>query len=471
MKPTDLLILFTCCLITAVITVAGTRLFLAPASAPPPAVAAELINPKLEDLRLRTFASSSPTNFISAAESVTPAVVFIRCFGQRTSRLEPNAEITTTGSGVIVDGNGLIATNNHVIDGAQRIRVLLDDKREFDAEVIGVDEATDLALLRIRPNSVLPSLDFGNSDSLRVGEWVLAVGNPFSLNSTVTAGIVSAKGRSIDVLEAADRIESFIQSDAAVNPGNSGGALVNTNGELVGINTAILTNSGRHEGFAFAIPGNLANRVLNDLEQYGEVKRARLGVYIQAVNDAQAKRLGLTSAQGVLVTNLTPNGAALRAGLEVGDVMTALNGVAISSAPEMQEQLSRYRPGEKIRISFIRNGRKRSATALLRDKDNRAKALVSHQENDLLHQLGFEVRALTPQEVTVFPNGGVIVMSIFRNSAIEATNMNVGFVITAVNSEPVTTVEGFLKLVGKEGELLFKGEYEGYEGDYFYRVE
>ncbi len=471
MKPTDLLILFTCCLFTAVITVAGTRLFLAPAAAPPEMAATDLINPRIEDLRLRTFASSAPTDFITAAESVTRAVVFIRCFGQRTSRLEPNAEITTTGSGVIIDGSGLIATNNHVIEGAQRIRVLLDDKREFDAEIIGVDAATDLALLRIRPNGQLPSLVFGNSDSLRVGEWVLAVGNPFSLNSTVTAGIVSAKGRSIDVLEAADRIESFIQSDAAVNPGNSGGALVNTNGELVGINTAILTNSGRHEGFAFAIPGNLASRVLNDLQRYGEVKRARLGVYIQAVNDAQAKRLGLPAAAGVLITNLTPNGAALRAGLEVGDVMTALNGIAISSAPEMQEQLSRYRPGQKIRISYIRNGRKRSATALLRDKENRAKALVSHQEDDLLHQLGFEVRALTPPEQKLYPNGGVFVMSIFRNRAIEATNMNVGFVITAVNNKPVTSLKEFLQLISTEGELLFKGKYEGYEGNYFYRVE
>lgn len=258
MKPNDLLILLCCCLCTAVFTVAGTYLFLAPAAAPPTVAPATMINPRLEDLRLRTFTSSSPTDFIAAAEVVTPAVVFIRCFGQRTSRLEPNARITTTGSGVIIDKEGFIATNNHVIEGAERIRVLLGDKREYDAEVIGVDESTDLALLRIRPTGPLPSLAFGNSDSLRVGEWVLAVGNPFSLNSTVTAGIVSAKGRSIDVLEAADRIESFIQTDAAVNPGNSGGALVNTNGELIGINTAILTNSGRHEGFAFAVPGNLA---------------------------------------------------------------------------------------------------------------------------------------------------------------------------------------------------------------------
>ncbi len=471
MKPTDLLILTSCCILSALLALVGAYTFLAPAAAPPNTPSELQVNPRLEDLRLRTFASSSPTDFIAAASQVTPAVVFIRCYGQRTSAFETNVESTTTGSGVIIGEDGLIATNNHVIKGAERIRVLLEDKREFDAEVIGVDESTDLALLRVRPNGQLPRLNFGNSDSLQVGEWVLAVGNPFSLNSTVTAGIVSAKGRSIDVLEAKDRIESFIQTDAAVNPGNSGGALVNTNGELIGISTAILTNSGRHEGFAFAIPGNLASRVLADLERFGEVKRAHLGVYIQAVNDAQAKSLGLASASGVLITNLTPNGSALRAGLEVGDVMTALNGIAISSAPEMQEQLSRYRPGQKIRISYIRNGRKRSTTAKLRDKENKAKALVSHQEEDILHHLGFEVRALNGEEEKSFPKGGVNVLSIFRDSPIEATNMNVGFVITAINEQPVGSLADFMRLIGQEGELLFKGQYLGYEGDYFYRVE
>ena len=470
MKPTDILILLTCCLVSAGLAVGGTLLVLQPAAAAAPVVAERPPAPRLDDPRLRSFAGSTPTDFTTAAERVTPAVVALRCFGRRTSRVEPNVAASTTGSGVIVDPTGLIATNNHVIRGAERIRVLLGDKREYDAEVLGVDESTDLALLRIRPAGELAALRFGNSDSLRVGEWVLAVGNPFSLNSTVTAGIVSAKGRSIDVLEASDRIESFIQSDAAVNPGNSGGALVNTRGELVGINTAILTNSGRHEGFAFAVPGNLANRVLADLEQFGEVKRARLGVYIQAVNDAQARRLGLDRAAGVLITNLTPNGSALRAGLEVGDVMIALNGTPINSAPEMQEQLSRYRPGQKIRIRYIRNGRRRSATALLRDKANNAKALVSHQDENLLHHLGFEVRELTEAERAVAPSG-VYVRSIFAGSPVAATNMNVGFVVTHVNEAPVADQAGFLRLIGQEGELMLRGRYAGYEGDYFYRIE
>ena len=285
-----------------------------------------------------------------------------------------------TGSGVIIDERGLIATNRHVIEDATRIRVILGDKREYDATLIGEDESTDLALLKIKPERSLPFLNFGDSDSLRIGEWVLAVGNPFSLNSTVTAGIVSGKGRSIDVLEPEDRIESFIQTDAAVNPGNSGGALVNTSGELIGINTAILSSSGRHQGFAFAIPGNLVQRVLEDLRDYGEVRRAVLGAYIQGVNAAQAKSLGLEAAEGVLITGLRDNSPALRGGLKVDDVITAINGTALNSAGEFQEQLSRYRPGERIRVTYFRDGRSRSLRVLLRDKDNNPRKLVGREE-------------------------------------------------------------------------------------------
>ena len=470
MNSKTLLLLLACCLFSALLAVAGTVLVVPRLLSPDPAPASTpASNLKIEDLRLRSFASATPTDFTSAAESVTPAVVFIRCLSQRTSRLEPKARVSTTGSGVIIDADGFIATNHHVVKGAESIRVLLGNKREYDAEVIGVDESTDLALLRVRADRPLPSLAFGNSDSLRVGEWVLAVGNPFSLNSTVTAGIVSGKGRSIDVLEASDRIESFIQTDAAVNSGNSGGALVNTAGELIGINTAILTNSGRHEGFAFAIPGNLANRILTDLRAFGEVKRARLGVYIQAVNDAQARSLGLDEAAGVLITNLSPNGSALRAGLEVGDVMTAINGEAINSAPAMQEQLSRYRPGQRVRISYIRNGRKRAATALLRDKQNEVKALVSNEEDDLLDQLGFEVRELHPEEQKI-ADSGVLVRSVYLGSPVACTNMQVGFIITHVNDDAVTSASQFADLVATEGRLIFRGRYAGYEGDYFYEV-
>lgn len=468
MKRLDLLILLSCCILSALLALTADRIFFASRVLAPQTNAGE--NLRLEERALSRFAGSTPTDFIRAATQVTPGVVFVRSFRDRVSRMEPNVESSTSGSGVIISPDGLIATNNHVIEGAERIRIVLGDKREFDATVLGVDESTDLALLSIRAQN-LPGLQFGNSDSLKIGEWVLAVGNPFNLNSTVTAGIVSAKGRSIDVLEPEDRIESFIQSDAAVNPGNSGGALVNTNGELIGINTAIITNSGRHEGYAFAIPGNLALRVLNDLRDFGEVKRAVLGVYIQGVNDAQAKRLGLATAKGVLITNLTPDGAALRAGLEIGDVMTALNGVNINSAPEMQEQLSKYRPGEKIRISYLRNGRERKATALLRDKSNRTRALVSDSFDDRLHRMGFELRNLTSQEKELFPAGGVKVIAIFRDSPIEATNMNADFIIQEINGKKVRSLEQLMNFLDDKDGVLFRGVYEGYEGEYYYQVE
>ncbi|THH41266.1 trypsin-like peptidase domain-containing protein [Neolewinella litorea] len=465
MSLRTLLVFAVACFASAILGVAAGRYFVPVTSAAPP-----VVNPSREDLRLRTFASTTPTNFITAAERVIPAVVSVRSYMRDALVSGAGGSSVTTGSAVIISSDGLVATNNHVIEGARRVRVTLQDRREFNARVIGVDESTDLALLKINATD-LPAVFFGNSDSLRVGEWVLAVGNPYSLNSTVTTGIVSAKGRSIDVLRPDDRIESFIQTDAAVNPGNSGGALVNTAGELIGINTAIITNSGRHEGYAFAIPGNLARRVLNDLRDYGEVQRAVLGVWIQGINDAQAKRLQLPTASGALITDLTPDGPAARAGLQMGDVMTAINGVAINSSPEMQEQLSRYRPGQRVRVTFIRQGRSRSKTVLLRDKSNRPGQLVSERSDDRLHLLGFELRDLNVGEWNTFPHGGVRVVSIFRDSPIAATQMNAGFVITSLNGQPVVGLDDLVRRIKQVERPLFGGIYEGYEGEYYYRPE
>ena len=429
----------------------------------PPASAAEPA-PSLARPGPASFASATPTEFTTAAAAVTPAVVFIRTTFRDGTLDRPNLESVSSGSGVLFRPDGLIATNNHVVEGASRIRVTLSDRREYDAVLIGADASTDLALLRI-PARGLPFLPFGNSDSLRVGEWVLAVGNPFELTSTVTAGIVSAKGRSIDVLRPDDRIESFIQTDAAVNPGNSGGALVNTNGELVGINTAILTKTGRHEGFAFAIPGNLAQRVLDDLNRFGEVRRARLGARVQGVNDAQARQLGLRAARGVLITDLSRGGSALRAGLEVGDVIVAINNQAVNGSPQLQEQLSRYRPGQRVRLTYIRNRRRRHVTVLLRDTDNAVRALVSERADDLLHRLGFEVRPDTAD------GGGIRVISVFRDSPVAATNMNAGFLITQVNGRRISELDDFLEALRSENALLFAGTYAGYAGEYYYQLE
>ncbi len=422
-----------------------------------------------QNLSLRTFASSAPTDFIAASNRVIPAVASVRAYhpGSLLSGFENGS--STSGSAVVISSNGYIATNNHVVDGARRIRVTLPDRREFNARVIGVDESTDLALLKVDAENLTPA-SFGNSDSLQVGEWVLAIGNPYSLNSTVTTGIVSAKGRSIDVLRADDRIESFIQTDAAVNPGNSGGALVNTAGELIGINTAIITNSGRHEGYAFAIPGNLARRVLNDLRDYGEVKRAVMGIWIQGINDAQAKQLRLPSAKGAVITDLTPEGPAALGGLAMGDVLIAINDIEVNSSPEMQEQLSRYRPGERVRVSYIRNGRVRELSILLRDKRNQPGLLVSERSDDLLHRLGFQVRGLTYEEYDRFPQGGVKIVSIFGGTPVARTNMRQGFIVTGINGKAVSNLEDFFDHLIRSETILFKGLYEGFGGDYYYQV-
>ena len=442
---------------------AGRLLFSGPEST------ASAVNPSRAELRLRTFAGSTPTDFTTAADRITPAVVSVS--SHLRSGLTGQGGGVTTGSAVILSPDGYLATNNHVIEGARRVRITLRDKREFNARIIGVDESTDLALLKIAADN-LPTVAFGNSDSLRVGEWVLAVGNPYSLISTVTTGIVSAKGRSLNVLHAEDRIESFIQTDAAVNPGNSGGALVNTAGELVGINTAIITNSGRHEGYAFAIPANLARRVLNDLRDFGEVKRAVLGVWIQGINDAQARRLELPAASGALIIDVTPGGTGDRAGLRKGDVLIAINGQPINTRPEMQEQLSRYRPGQRVQVTYYREGREREVSILLRDKANRAGYLVSDRSDNRFHVLGFELRDLNEYELKDHPTGGVRVVSIFRHSPIAATNMNAGFTITTVNGKPFGNLAGLLNRMPAPGEeLLFGGTYPAYEGEYFYRPD
>ncbi len=262
----------------------------------------------------------------------------------------------SAGSGVVIFKNGYIVTNYHVVENATSFEVVLADKRELKATLVGKDPNTDLALLKVDTNDLTP-LRLGDSDELKVGEWVLAVGNPFNLTSSVTAGIVSAKARSIQILK--DRkfsIESFIQTDAVVNPGNSGGALVNAKGELVGINTAIISETGGYEGFSFAIPSNLVIKVASDLREFGEVQRAVLGVVIGDVNGTIAKDLKLEKVEGVLVQSVNQGTTASDARLEPNDVIIAINNVKVTSIPELQEQVARYRPGDIISIDYIRSG-------------------------------------------------------------------------------------------------------------------
>lgn len=298
----------------------------------------------------RTWTAGVVENFTETARKVTDAVVNITTFNASGYRL-------ASGSGVIISMDGYIITNNHVIEQGKTYEVTLSNKRTMEATLVGRDQTTDLALLKVGGRNLAP-LSFGNSDAVEVGEWVLAVGNPFNLNSTVTAGIVSAKARNINILEETYAIESFIQTDAVVNSGNSGGALVNIHGELIGINTAIMSESGGYEGYSFAIPANLVRKVANDLRQHGSVKRAILGVRISDVNEDMATKLGLPSIAGVYITDITRGGSAEDAGLSSGDVIVRVNGVSIESTPQLQEQVAVMRPGDRISVEFYRQGRK-----------------------------------------------------------------------------------------------------------------
>lgn len=289
----------------------------------------------------------APDDFVAVSERVTGSVVNIQVF----DGISPLGG----GSGVVLTTDGYIATNYHVIEGASRIQVTLNDKRELAARIIGSDPTTDLALLKVRATGLRP-VSFADSDRVRIGEWALAIGNPFNLTSTVTAGIISAKARSINILPGTYSIESFIQTDAAVNPGNSGGALVNDRGELIGINSAIMSERGSYEGYSFAIPSNLVSKVMSDLKDYGKVQRALLGVNIAEVNEFVARDLNLPIIAGVLVRSVTPGGSAEEAGLKAGDVILKVNGIDTNSVPELQEQVARFRPGDAITLEFVREG-------------------------------------------------------------------------------------------------------------------
>jgi Do/DeqQ family serine protease len=314
-----------------------------------------------------------------AAERTVHAVVHVRTksmvepqvgnpiiewfYGDRYSRPR---EVRGYGSGVIISEDGYIITNNHVIEDAENVEVKLNDNRTFTAEIVGRDPSTDIALLKIKTND-LPFIKYGDSDQLRLGEWVLAVGNPFNLTSTVTAGIVSAKGRNLGILDNDLRIESFIQTDAALNMGNSGGALVNTQGLLVGITSAIVSPSGAYAGNSFAIPVSIVKKVVEDLKQYGEVQRAIIGVNITEVTQEDAEKQKLDEVKGALITNIVSGGSAETAGLKEKDIIVKFNGITVGTPSELQEQVGKYRPGDKANVTYIRNGKEFTVPIVLKN--------------------------------------------------------------------------------------------------------
>lgn len=288
---------------------------------------------------------------------VTLEDLFGQFFGSQPRRQQRNygePQPTGSGSGVILDSLGYIVTNNHVVDGAEKVKVTLNDKRVYAARIVGTDPSTDLALLKIEADNLSP-IEIGNSDDLRVGEWVLAVGNPFNLTSTVTAGIVSAKGRNLN-MSGSMKIESFIQTDAAVNPGNSGGALVNLNGELVGINSAIASQTGSFAGYAFAIPVSIMKKIVTDLKYYGAVQRALLGIVITDISDELAKANNINRLDGVLVVEVGETGGAKDAGMQNGDVIIAVDDVKVKSVAEIQDRLTRFSPNDEVKVTVDRQG-------------------------------------------------------------------------------------------------------------------
>ncbi|MEL7148851.1 MAG: Do family serine endopeptidase, partial [Bacteroidota bacterium] len=375
-------------------------------------------------------------------------------FGEELRRGQ-QAPSRGAGSGVIVSEDGYIATNNHVIEDASEVKVVLGDNRTYDAKVVGRDPSTDLALLKIEENG-LPTISYGNSEDIQIGEWVLAVGNPFEFRSTVTAGIVSAKGRNINILRDKNglQIESFIQTDAAVNPGNSGGALVNLKGELIGINTAIATQTGTFSGYSFAVPSNLVEKVIKDLKDYGVVQRALLGIRIIDVNAELAEAENLAVLKGIYVNDVNENSAAEEAGIESGDVIVRIGDKEVNSVAELQETVALNRPGDEITVTYLRGGDKISANATLRNSDGYTKIiLASTTEFD-----GATFSDLTAEEKATFNLDGGVKINELTSGKWKEAGIDEGFIITEIDKRTVNNIEDLEQIIRRysdeEGVLV-----------------
>lgn len=386
---------------------------------------------------------------------------FFGFFSQRTP--QKREAPVGSGSGVIISEDGYIVTNNHVIDDADKIEITLNDKRTYVAEVIGKDPTTDLALLKIKENN-LPFAAYGNSDDVKVGEWVLAVGNPFNLTSTVTAGIISAKARNINIIgndlsKGINPVESFLQTDAAVNPGNSGGALVNARGELIGINSAIASNTGSYTGYSFAIPVNMARKVVADLLEFGEVQRAYLGVSIRDIDAKLADEKNISDLKGVYVNGTTEGGAGEEAGVKEGDIITKVADVEVNNVPELQEQVSRYRPGDKINVTLKRNNQEKIMALVLKNR-NGTLEVVERPKIEVVSALGAVLEPITEFDMKKLSitNG----LKITKLSAGKLLNAGIkeGFVITSIDKKKVSSVEDVKTVLdNKKGGVLIEGIY------------
>jgi Do/DeqQ family serine protease len=374
-----------------------------------------------------------------------------------------NAPVVATGSGVIISPDGYIVTNNHVVQEATNLDITLNDRRSYKAKVIGTDPTTDLALIKIDTDN-LPYLIYGNSDDLNVGEWVLAVGNPFNLTSTVTAGIVSAKARNINILGEISAIESFIQTDAVVNRGNSGGALVNTEGELVGINAAIASNTGSYTGYSFAIPVNIVKKVVEDIRNYGEIQRGYLGITFSEIDSKFAEEKGISEVKGIYVQEVMEDGAASDAGIKEGDVILSINNVQTNSKAALLEMIGTHRPGDKMNISLMRDKKIKEYEVTLKNRDGNTNVV----KRDNLNVLGATFKALSEDEMKSLNITHGVKITNLENGKLSSAGIRQGFIIMYIDKEPVKTVDELKNyLDNKRGGTLFEGIYPNGQRAYY----
>ncbi len=397
--------------------------------------------------------------------------IFQRFFGGGGGRQLQRPDQKASGSGVIISEDGYIVTNNHVVDGANELTVTLSDRKNYKAKVIGTDPNTDLALIKIDAKN-LPVMPLGNSDDVRLGQWVLAIGYPLDLDVTVTQGIISAKSRNIGInRQAAAPVESFLQTDAAVNPGSSGGALVNTNGELIGINAAIASPTGAFAGYAYSIPSNLMKKVIGDIMKFGTVQRGYLGISMAPENldDAAKKELGINNdSRGAWVADVDPNGAAAEAGIRKGDAITKINDMTVNSGAQLSEQIARQKPGDKVSLTVLSNGKESVVNVTLKGKMGR----MASQQAAAVESLGADLSALSREDAAKLGlSGGVQVTNIRDGVLSDQTNMKPGFVITKIGGIPVKNLDELKDALNKQsGNFQIEGTYPGSRNIYYYGI-
>lgn len=431
----------------------------------------EVAESQVHGARFRTVNLSQDNwpDFTYAAESAVDAVVYVKVTSTQTMQSQaPNSifdfffglpqqgapqqrERVGSGSGVIIREDGYIVTNNHVIDGATKIEVTLNNNQKYQATLVGTDPATDIALLKIDAQG-LPVVPFGDSDKLRLGEWVIAIGSPYDLRSTITAGIVSAKGRSMPNYTGEFKIESFIQTDAAVNPGNSGGALVDKAGNLVGINTAIVSQTGSYTGYSFAVPVNIVKKIVYDLMDYGSVKRAILGITMQEIDDKIAEELKLSSRNGVYIVEVSKSGAADKAGIKTGDVLVAIDSIRLTNSASVQEAVSRFSPGDKAVVTVIRDGKEKNLEVVFKGTSQENGTLA---DDGSVAFYGSSIKAADDETLKKLGlKNGVEIVELGPGKMMEA-GATEGFIILYVNDHPVKTPEDVIEIVKKSKRTVF----------------